>query len=243
MAIVLIIDDDQCLRSGLNDKLRELGHEILLAQTGHAGLLLARQFNPQLVLLELTLSDISGNDVVRLLKAQAETRHIAIVIMSERGDEVDRIVGFELGADDYVVKPFSIRELALRVQAILRRTGSKSRRTQEKCLCNTKMEFGGLRVDRDAQKVWANGSKVELTRLEFKLLVSLIERRDRVQTRTELLSETWGVCSSVSSRTIDSHVKRLRAKLECAGVCIETVRGVGYRFVATGGLTPERNES
>jgi two-component system phosphate regulon response regulator PhoB len=145
-------------------------------------------------------------------------------MLTAKGEEVDRVVGFELGADDYVVKPFSARELLLRIQAILRRAQAEPE-------ARPLLEFGRLRVDREAHRVWVDGDEVELTALEFKLLVTLHDRRNRVQTRTVLLDDVWDIQADVTTRTVDTHVKRLRAKLGAAGDYVETVRGVGYRFV------------
>jgi two-component system phosphate regulon response regulator PhoB len=145
-------------------------------------------------------------------------------MLTAKGEEVDRIVGFELGADDYVVKPFSVRELLLRIDAIVRR-GKAPPEVAEKAL-----EFGNLRIDREAHRVWVDGTEVELTALEFKLLVVLLERKNRVQSRSSLLSNVWGIEADVTTRTVDTHVKRLREKLGSAGMYVETVRGVGYRF-------------
>src|SRR5262249_8278798 len=151
------------------------------------------------------------------------TSDIPVVFVTAKGDEVDRIVGFELGAADYVVKPFSVRELVLRVQAILRR----SRTTAPE---STPVEFGLLRIDPLAHKTWIAGKEVELTLLEFRLLLALYENRERVQTRGSLLDGVWGMDVSMTTRTVDTHVKRLRDKLGPAGHYIETVRGIGYRF-------------
>ncbi len=159
----------------------------------------------------------------RTLKRETATQNAAVVMVTAKGEEIDRVVGFELGADDYVVKPFSVRELLLRVQAILRRSWSEQPAAPT-------FEFGCLRVDREAHRVWVNEKEVELTALEFKLLATLHDRRNRVQTRGALLSDVWGIDADITTRTVDTHVKRLREKLGEAGEYIETVRGVGYRF-------------
>jgi two-component system phosphate regulon response regulator PhoB len=160
-------------------------------------------------------------DVCRSLKREAATAGARILIVTAKGEEVDRIVGFELGADDYVTKPFSVRELLLRVQAVLRRTTPDSLAV---------LEIGTLRLDRTAHRVTVGGAEVQLTSLEFKLLETLLERQDRVQTRGVLLADVWGFSSELASRTVDTHVKRLREKLGTASQYIETVRGVGYRM-------------
>jgi two-component system phosphate regulon response regulator PhoB len=147
-------------------------------------------------------------------------------MLTARGEEIDRVVGFELGADDYVVKPFSMRELSLRIQAILRR--GKAPVEGEGSI-----EFGVLRIDREAHRVWVEAVEIELTALEFRLLVTLYDRRNRVQSRSALLDDVWGIQADITTRTVDTHVKRLREKLEAARDYVETVRGVGYRFVGT----------
>jgi two-component system phosphate regulon response regulator PhoB len=147
-------------------------------------------------------------------------------MLTARGEEIDRVVGFELGADDYVVKPFSMRELSLRIQAILRR--GKAPVESE-----ASIEFGVLRIDREAHRVWVEAAEIELTALEFRLLVTLYDRRNRVQSRSALLDDVWGIQADITTRTVDTHVKRLREKLEAARDYVETVRGVGYRFVGT----------
>jgi two-component system phosphate regulon response regulator PhoB len=191
------------------------------------GLKLAREQKPDLVLLDLMLPDLSGTEVCKQLKENPATRGTPVIMLTARGEEIDRVVGFELGADDYVVKPFSVRELMLRIQAILRRG-----RTEERGVDAT-VEFGKLKIDRGAHRIWVDGIEVELTALEFKLLVTLYDRRNRVQTRTALLDDVWGIQADITTRTVDTHVKRLREKLEAARDYVETVRGVGYRFVST----------
>jgi two-component system phosphate regulon response regulator PhoB len=198
-----------------------------LAATGREGLRLAETEAPDLVLLDLMLPDLSGNEVCRTLKADPRTRDIPVIMLTAKGEEIDRVVGFEIGAEDYVTKPFSVRELLLRVQAILRRTkGAPSQRPDTPDV----FEFGLLRVDRGAPRVWVAGDEVELTALELKLLLVLHERKNRVQTRAVLLDDVWGIRADVTTRTVDTHVKRLREKLGPAGDYVETVRGVGYRF-------------
>lgn len=224
MARILVIEDEPALLKVLDYNLRHAGHEVLLAPSGEDGLRLARERRPDCVLLDLMLPDLQGTEVCRALQMSSETREVPIVIVSARGDEVDRIVGFELGAVDYVVKPFSVRELLLRVGAILRR--AKATPTGERRI----MEFGLLRIDEEAHRVWVEGREVELTLLEFKLLVTLYENRQRVQSRGALLEVVWGIDVDITTRTVDTHVKRLRDKLGRAGDYVQTVRGIGYRF-------------
>jgi two-component system phosphate regulon response regulator PhoB len=223
MARILVIEDERDLQQVLAYNLRQAGHDVTTASGGQEGLRLAREEPPDLVLLDLMLPDLPGTEVCRALKREAATQGAAVVMVTAKGEEIDRVVGFELGADDYVVKPFSVRELLLRVQAILRRSWS------EQPIAPT-FEFGCLRVDREAHRVWVHNKEVELTALEFKLLTTLHDRRNRVQTRGALLSDVWGIDADITTRTVDTHVKRLREKLGDAGEYIETVRGVGYRF-------------
>jgi two-component system, OmpR family, phosphate regulon response regulator PhoB len=228
MARIVVVEDEQDLRQVLEYNLKLHGHEVFAAASGGEGLRLGRERRPDLVLLDLMLPDLSGTEVCRSLKENQGTRDIPVMMLTARGEEIDRVVGFELGADDYVVKPFSVRELMLRIQAILRR-GKQA----EPAPPDAMVDFGSLRIDRAAHRVWVAGAEIELTALEFKLLVTLYDRRNRVQTRAALLDDVWGIQADITTRTVDTHVKRLREKLESARDYIETVRGVGYRFVAT----------
>jgi len=224
MARILVIEDEPDIQQVLDYNLREKGHKVFLASMGKQGLELAREKRPDLVLLDLMLPDVPGTDVCKTIKTDPTLKNTQVVMLTAKGEEIDRVVGFELGADDYVVKPFSVRELLLRISAILRRSQG------EQEAARASFQFGRLRVDRDAHRVWADDSELELTALEFKLLVTLYDRRNRVQTRSALLSDVWGIDADITTRTVDTHVKRLREKLGDAGNYIETVRGVGYRF-------------
>ncbi len=232
MARILVIEDETDIQQVLDYNLREKGHKVFIAGRGEEGLKIAREKKPDLVLLDLMLPDIPGTQVCKALKADPATKSTQVVMLTAKGEEIDRVVGFELGADDYVVKPFSVRELLLRIQAILRRSQGEQEAAQ-------RFQFGCLRVDREAHRVWANDLELELTALEFKLLVTLYDRRNRVQTRAALLSDVWGIDADITTRTVDTHVKRLREKLGDAGEYIETVRGVGYRFTDTPQEAPE----
>jgi len=223
VARVLVIEDEQSLHKVLDYNLRQAGHELRFALSGAEGLSLAQREKPDLVLLDWMLPDVSGSDVCRNLKTTQSTRDIPVIFLTARGEEIDRIVGFELGASDYIVKPFSVRELILRIHAVLRRTSATARESKI-------IEFGCLRIDEDAHRVWTSGREVELTLLEFKLLIALYQGRDRVQSRGALLDGVWGMDVSITTRTVDTHVKRLRDKLKEAGEYIQTVRGIGYRF-------------
>jgi two-component system, OmpR family, phosphate regulon response regulator PhoB len=223
---IVVIEDEADLREVLRYNLKQAGYAVDLAGEGRAGLALVQKQKPDLVLLDLMLPDLSGTEICRTLKNDPATRAIPVVMVTARGEEIDRVVGFELGADDYVVKPFSVRELLLRISAILRRQAAKEAEP------SAAIQFGCLRVETAAHRVFVEEKEVELTALEFRLLLTLYERRDRVQTRTTLLEDVWGIEAEITTRTVDTHVKRLREKLEAARDYIETVRGVGYRFVA-----------
>ncbi len=221
---ILIVDDEPDLVDALRFRLEQEGYRTLSAHDGAtAQELLSRQPLPDLVLLDLMLPDISGTEICRQLRMSERTRSLPVMMVSARSDEIDRVVGFEIGADDYVVKPFSTRELLLRIKAILRRRTSESSPTEERLLDRLRIDFGG-------HQVWVDDNRVSLTALEFRLLSTLVARQGRVQTRDTLLSDVWGVRVDVTTRTVDTHVQRLRKKLGEAGHYIETLRGVGYRF-------------
>lgn len=222
MARILVVEDEADIREVLDYNLKREGHEVVLAGTAKDGLRFARDKKPDLVLLDLMLPDGSGTDLCKTLQHDPATRGVRVLMLTAKSEEIDRVIGFELGADDYVVKPFSVRELLLRVNAVLRRSTSDDE--------GVTTQFGMLRVDRGAHRVWVEGDEIELTALEFKLLLTLHDRRNRVQTRDALLSDVWRIDADVTTRTVDTHVKRLREKLGPAGVYVQTVRGVGYRF-------------
>jgi two-component system, OmpR family, phosphate regulon response regulator PhoB len=226
MAKVLVVEDEADIRDVLEYNLAENGHQVVTAGTAAEALRCARERVPDLVLLDLMLPDRSGREVCKELRADRTFRDTRIMMLTARGEEVDRVVGFELGADDYVLKPFSIRELMLRIDAVLRRAAPLPPSVDL-------FDFGILRVDREAHRIWVNDAELELTALEFKLLVTLHDRRNRVQTRSTLLNDVWGIEADITTRTVDTHVKRLREKLGAAGDYVETVRGVGYRFADT----------
>jgi two-component system phosphate regulon response regulator PhoB len=230
MARVLVIEDEADLREVLDYNLTKEGHRVTLASTGADGLRVAREQQPELILLDLMLPDTTGTAVCKTLKKDPVTRDIRVIMVTAKGEEIDRVVGFELGADDYVVKPFSVRELLLRVGAVLRRKDTPT---------TDFVEFGDLRIDPAAHRAWVAGNELSLTTLEFKLLLTLYERKNRVQTRSVLLSDIWGIEADITTRTVDTHVKRLREKLKGAGRYIETVRGVGYRFTESPSDEPQ----
>jgi two-component system phosphate regulon response regulator PhoB len=224
MARLVVIEDDLDLQRLMAAHLVGLGHEVSASSRGAEGLEIARVVRPDVVLLDLMLPDLGGMEVVKALRQDPTTRGVGILVVSARGDELDRVVGFELGADDYIVKPFSIRELGLRVAAFLRRQHPAQ---------TTATEFGVLRIDEEGHRVWVGGELVPLTIIEFDLLLALFKSRGRVRTRGQLLDDVWHNQLDAGTRTIDTHMKRLRDKLAAAGAYIETVRGVGFRFAAT----------
>ena len=173
------------------------------------------------------LPDGSGLDLFRELKQDKSLSSMPVIILTAKDDEVDKVVGFELGADDYVTKPFSVRELILRVKAVLKRGERKSDNME------VQRQFGELKIDIDSHEVFVNDEQVSLTALEFRLLSQLVDRRGRVQSRDQLLSDVWGYSSDVTTRTVDTHIKRLREKLGDMGKYVQTIRGVGYKFTRT----------
>jgi two-component system phosphate regulon response regulator PhoB len=224
MSRILVIEDENDLQQLLDYNLRQAGYEVLAAVRAEAGLRLARERRPDLIVLDLMLPDFSGTELCKALKRDDRTRDIPVIMLTAKGEEIDRVLGFELGAEDYVVKPFSVRELVLRIQALLARRRTA---TGEGAVPLT---FGVLRIDEAARRVWIEGREIDLTPLEFKLLTTLATRRNRVQTRAALLDEVWGIDAELTTRTVDTHVKRLREKLGPARGYIRTVRGAGYRF-------------
>ncbi len=227
MTRILIVEDEADLAGLLVYNLRAEGYQVETAASGASALAKARTFKPALVLLDLMLPDIPGTEVARLLRADPELSQTALLMVTAKGQEQDRIKGLELGADDYVVKPFSVKELLLRVKAVLRRAegGAPAEGAQV-------LSAGGLKLDAARHEVTADGAGVALTALEFKLLKTLLERPGRVQTREVLLSDVWGISAEITTRTVDTHIKRLREKLGPAGDLIETIRGVGYKLNA-----------
>jgi two-component system phosphate regulon response regulator PhoB len=220
---ILIVEDEPDLVRALEYNFRQAGFQVTSAATAAEGLRMARTIHPDAMLLDLMLPDGSGLDVCRALKSEGATKDIAILLVTARAEEIDRVVGFEIGADDYVVKPFSNRELVLRVRAVLRRG-------EPEPVAQPMTVFGRLKVDRSAHRVQVDEQEVALTALEFRLLTTLLDRKNRVQTRETLLEDVWQMSAELETRTVDTHIKRLREKLGAAGAYIHTVRGVGYRF-------------
>ena len=226
---ILIVEDEPDLQEVLAYNVRQSGYSPLVAGTGAEALRLAQGERPDLILLDLMLPDMPGMDVCRAIRRDPSNEGCGVVIVSAKGEEIDRVVGFELGADDYVVKPFSPRELMLRVAAVLRRRATTSGATAGTGAPESGT-FGALRLDQEAHRVWVSGAEIELTALEFRLLATLFSGRNKVHTRDMLVENVWDSEANVTMRAVDTHVKRLREKLGVAGRYIETVRGVGYRF-------------
>lgn len=224
MARILVVEDEADLQHLLDYNLGQAGHEAIAALRAEDGLRLARERVPDLVVLDLMLPDLSGTELCKALKRDSRTQHIPVLMLTAKGEEIDRVLGFELGAEDYVVKPFSVRELMLRIHALLARSQGTGKEG------GALLTHGVLRIDEAARRVWVEAREVELTPLEYKLLVTLATRRNRVQTRAALLDEVWGIEADLTTRTVDTHVKRLREKLGPARDYIRTVRGAGYRF-------------
>jgi two-component system, OmpR family, phosphate regulon response regulator PhoB len=221
---VLVVDDEKDIVDLLEYSLRQAGFRVLTAFDGKAAVDTAVRDRPHLILLDLMLPDLSGVEVLKLLRAGELTRGIPIILLTARQDEIDRLLGFELGADDYVTKPFSVRELMLRVKAILkRRAGLPGTETQV-------FRAGPIEVDLSHHRVRVAGQHIELTITEFRLLSDLVRARGRVRSRDVLLAEVWGYDAEVMSRTVDTHIRRLRDKLGEAADWLTTVRGVGYRI-------------
>tara|TARA_B110000008_G_scaffold199232_1_gene197798 strand:+ start:84 stop:764 length:681 start_codon:yes stop_codon:yes gene_type:complete len=219
--LIYIVEDEPDLRDALvynfqNDfKVKSFGN-------GEACLDKIKKKKPDLILLDIMLPGMTGLDVCRKIRASEDFNNIAIILLTAKGEEIDRIVGFEIGADDYVTKPFSVRELILRTKVILKKQNSDE---EEKLL-----EYGSISMNLDAHVVKENGAEILLTSLEFKLLTHLLKRKGRVQSRDQLLSDVWKLSTEVTTRTVDTHIKRLREKLGKSGDLIQTIRGVGYRF-------------
>jgi two-component system phosphate regulon response regulator PhoB len=222
---ILVVDDEPDIVALVVYHLAKAGYRVSSAAAGPDALQMARRERPSLIVLDLMLPGMSGFEILEELRADDNTRGIAVLMLTARKEEPDRIKGLSLGADDYLTKPFSPQELVLRVGAILRRIGAAP-------TAGDTLQAGPITIDRAAHKVTVEGNEVELTPTEFKLLLTLAERRGRVQARAHLLETVWEAAPDIQTRTVDMHVQRLRTKLEPAGDLIETVRGFGYRMKA-----------
>ncbi|HEY8899935.1 MAG TPA: response regulator transcription factor [Chthoniobacterales bacterium] len=221
---VLIVDDEQDVVDLLRYNLNRAGFSVSIASDGLKGLEKARSERPDIIILDLMMPEMSGEKVCRALKEDASTAGIPIIMLTAKDQPGDRIVGFELGADDYVPKPFSPRELVLRVQALLRRLQTSNKAEV--------LEVDAFSVDKSSFEIRLDGQRLDLTTTEFKLLTLLIDRRGRTQSRETLLFDVWGYQNAIDTRTVDTHMRRLREKLGDSAARLETVRGEGYRFSA-----------
>lgn len=219
---ILVADDEPDVLHLVSTNLKNAGYNVLKAEDGPSALNQARETLPSLIVLDLMLPEMSGLEVCKVLKKEPTTSQIPIIMLTAKAEEVDRIVGLELGADDYMTKPFSPRELVLRVKSVLRRAGSAAEITDY-------LALGDIRIDRSRYEITVAGKPIDFTATEFKLLSLLIERRGRVQSRDTLLNDVWGYESAIDTRTVDTHIRRLREKLGASADCIETIRGFGYR--------------
>ena len=222
--LILVVEDERDILDLVRFNLREAGFETAAAEDGEQALEMLRARVPDLVLLDLMLPGVPGTEICRQLKSSPRTRHVPVIMVTARGEEVDRVVGFELGADDFVTKPFSMRELVLRVRAVLRRGAHGETDVLQD-------RVGPLRIDSEAHRVFVAEEEVALTALEFKLLSTFMSRVGRLQTRSALLRDVWNLSGDLQTRTVDTHIKRLREKLGAGRDLIETVRGSGYRMV------------
>ncbi len=224
---ILVAEDEPDVLSLISTNLQSAGYNVTKAENGLVALNQAKATLPTLIVLDLMLPELSGLEVCKLLKKDPQTSQIPIIMLTAKAEEVDRIVGLELGADDYMTKPFSPRELVLRVKSVIRRAAGSAEP-------NEYLTLGDIRIDRSRYEVMVNNKRIEFTATEFKLLTMLIERRGRVQSRDTLLNEVWGYESAIDTRTVDTHIRRLREKLGKAADCIETIRGFGYRITEPG---------
>jgi two-component system phosphate regulon response regulator PhoB len=221
---ILVVEDERDIVKVLQYSLEQAGFDVATAFDGEQARARIQQRVPDLVLLDLMLPDVPGTEICKELKSSARTRHAPVMMLTARGEEIDRVLGFELGADDFVTKPFSVRELVLRIRAILRRRTPAEN-------AQVRGQVGPIEVDAEAHRAFVEKQEVALTSLEFRLLVSLMSRVGRVQSREQLLDEVWGLSPETQTRTVDTHIKRLREKLGVARDLLETVRGAGYRLV------------
>ncbi len=222
---ILVVDDEPDALEVLGFKLKEAGYTPIFAKDGARALTSARDERPALIVLDLMLPEVDGLEVCKILRRDPGTANIPILMLTARAAEMDRVLGLELGADDYVTKPFSPRELVLRIKKLLARAKAGDDPV-------TQLRFGDLEIDVPRHVVLIGGAKIDLTATEFKLLEILARRRGRVQTRERLLQDVWGYENPIDSRTVDTHMRRLREKVGSAANYLETIRGVGYRFKA-----------
>ncbi|MFT4577721.1 MAG: two-component system alkaline phosphatase synthesis response regulator PhoP [Nitrospinales bacterium] len=223
---ILLVDDDQELLAALELKLDKEGFQVETAPDGEVALEIIKKKLPDLVILDVNMPKVNGMEVCKTLRSDEQTRDLAVIMLTARDDEIDRVLGLEFGADDYVTKPYNARELILRIKALLKRIFPVQNNPATKDI----FQIGALSIDMDKHEVRIGEEVVELTLTEFKLLAHLIQNQGKIKTRDFLLEQIWEYGDGVFSRTIDTHIQRLRAKLGDTGKYIKTVRGVGYRF-------------
>ncbi len=221
---ILVVDDEPEAVELVEFNLKQAGFDVAVAADGAEAIKKARSLMPNLIVLDLMLPEVDGLEVCKMLRRDSATAKVPIIMLTAKAAEIDRILGLELGADDYITKPFSPRKLVLRIKRILQR-GQAPNQEQER------LKFGDLLIDGPRHLVNWRGKKVDLTATEFKLLMLLAQRRGRVQSRDQLLRDVWDYQSAIDTRTVDTHMRRLREKLGAASKYLDTVRGVGYRFV------------
>ena len=227
--VVLVVDDEEDIRRLVSFNLLEAGFKVEEVETGRDALDAATRLRPSVVVLDLMLPDLSGMEVCRRLRSDANVADAAILMLTARGDEYDRVLGFEIGADDYVVKPFSVRELVMRVRGLARRADER-RSARGAGDDGKRLKWRGLEIDPARHRVTLDGAELALRPLEYKLLSIFVEHPGRVLSRTELLQEVWGVSPETNTRTVDTHIRRLRERLGAFSEAIETVHGFGYRL-------------
>ena len=225
---VLVVEDEPDIAALVAYQLAHAGYGVRTAADGREALRFVETDPPDIMVLDLLLPEMSGFDVLKEIRETEETQQLPVVILTARGEEQDRVRGFELGADDYLVKPFSPRELVLRVEAVVRRSGVGGNGNGR----GQRLRAGPVSVDVEAQRVRVDGADVRLSRKEFRLLVCLMRRRGRTQSRKALLEAVWDTTADIETRTVDMHIRRLRGRLGIAAEMIETVRGFGYRFLS-----------
>ena len=221
---ILVVDDEEDAVELIDFNLKAAGYEVLRASDGDQALKKARSLMPNLILLDLMLPEMDGLEVCKILRRDPATSAIPILMLTAKSSEIDRVLGLELGADDYVTKPFSPRELVLRVKALLRRRQATEQPSDQ-------IRLGTLCIDVSRHQVTVQDRPIDLTATEFKLITLLVRRRGRVQSREQMRQDVWGYDTLIDTRTVDTHIRRLREKLGPLARHLDTVRGVGYRFV------------
>lgn len=223
---ILVVDDEEDVTDLLEFNLKNQGYEVCVINDPLMFMGKARNFEPDLIMLDIMMPELSGTQICRMLRADSAMQHIPVVFLTARAEAEDRVKGLETGADDYICKPFDMREVLLRVQSLFKRSAQTEK-------AENILRVGEIEIDADKYKVVAAGNTIDLTATEFRLLKLLVARKGRVQSRENLLVNVWNYESDIETRTVDTHIRRLREKLGKCGDVIETVRGVGYRIVDT----------